>query len=448
MFDPYRIGHQTIKEPPTTFREKLRFLGPGFILSASIVGSGELIATTVLGAKAGFSALWIIILSCLVKVAVQLEFGKHTVLTGETAMQAFSQLPGPKFGRARWAIWTVLVLTIPKVVQIGGILGGTAIVMHMLISGVSIQVWAVICALVVGALIYNGKYNSVEKISLLMMAMFTVLTLTSLFSLRYTSYQFTLTDVVSGLHFHLSADLILFAIGAFGITGVASDEIIAYTYWCIEKGYASYTGPREETPAWRKRAEGWLKVMYLDAVVAMVIYTIVTVAFYLLGAAVLRSRAEIPMGNEVIETLALIYTQSLGNGIKTAYLVGAFFVLFSSLYATLAFWTRLLSDVLGQVGWIDFWNREQRKKTIAALAWVLPIIWATVYLFIELPVIMVLSGGVVGSILLFLVVFAAYQFKYRRHQDYSSGWFYNIAFWVSVVAILAVGVYGLLKVFE
>ena len=37
-----------IKEPPISLSGKLRFLGPGFILSASIVGSGELIATTVL----------------------------------------------------------------------------------------------------------------------------------------------------------------------------------------------------------------------------------------------------------------------------------------------------------------------------------------------------------------------------------------------------------------
>lgn len=89
--DPYIISEETIKEPPVTFFGKLKFLGPGFILSASIVGSGELIATTILGAKAGFAALWIIIVSCLVKVAVQLEFGKHTILTGETAMQAFGK---------------------------------------------------------------------------------------------------------------------------------------------------------------------------------------------------------------------------------------------------------------------------------------------------------------------------------------------------------------------
>src|SRR4030095_15309023 len=62
--DSYVITEKTVKEPPTTFLKRLKFLGPGFILSASIVGSGELIATTALGAKAGFIAFWIIIVSC------------------------------------------------------------------------------------------------------------------------------------------------------------------------------------------------------------------------------------------------------------------------------------------------------------------------------------------------------------------------------------------------
>ncbi len=82
--DNYIITHKSIKEPPVSFGSKLKFLGPGFILSASIVGSGELIATTVLGARAGFTAFWIIIVSCLVKVAIQLEFGKRAVISGET----------------------------------------------------------------------------------------------------------------------------------------------------------------------------------------------------------------------------------------------------------------------------------------------------------------------------------------------------------------------------
>src|SRR6185295_18200318 len=98
------------------------------ILSASIVGSGELIATTVLGAKAGFAALWIILISCLVKVAVQLEFGRHAILTGETAMGSFNKLPGPRFGMRHWSLWVIFLLQLLKIIQLGGMLGSTALV--------------------------------------------------------------------------------------------------------------------------------------------------------------------------------------------------------------------------------------------------------------------------------------------------------------------------------
>ena len=88
--DPYSLDKSKIIEPPQTLGKTLKHLGPGFILSASIVGSGELIATTQLGAKAGFVAMWVILVSCLVKVAVQLEFGKRAIMTGETTFASFN----------------------------------------------------------------------------------------------------------------------------------------------------------------------------------------------------------------------------------------------------------------------------------------------------------------------------------------------------------------------
>lgn len=437
--DPYIISSETIKEPPTTLFDRFRFLGPGFILSASIVGSGELIATTILGAKAGFVALWIIIVSCLAKVAVQLEFGKHAVLTGERCMQAFSLLWGPK----KWSVWTLLVLIGLKVVQLGGMLGGTVVILYMLFPGVPINLWIILTATSVALLIYNGRYSIIEKASLVMIAMFTLLTLASLFSLQFTDYAFSWIDILNQQQIRLSSDIIPYAIGAFGITGVASDEIIAYNYWCLEKGYAAYTGPRDDSPQWKARAEGWIKVMYLDATVAMIIYSIVTIAFYLLGAAVLHQRGEVPHGNEVIETLAVIYTASLGPGIKTAYLVGGFFVLYSSLFATLGAWTRIFPDIFGQLGFFDFNDFTKRKKVIAWLSGIFPACWAVAYFFIKMPVLMVLFGGLIGSFMLFIVMIGAIHFKYGREQLMESGKLYTIAFWISIVSIFAVGIYGL-----
>ena len=61
----------TTVEPPQTLFASLVHLGPGIVLASSIVGSGELIATTTTGAQAGFVLLWLILIGCVIKVAAQ-----------------------------------------------------------------------------------------------------------------------------------------------------------------------------------------------------------------------------------------------------------------------------------------------------------------------------------------------------------------------------------------
>src|SRR4028118_953612 len=124
--DAYHLTPDGIKEPPKGWGPSLRYFGPGLILSASIVGSGELIATTALGAQAGFAILWMVIFSTLVKVAVQVEFARWTISTGQPALTGYNKVP-PRIGPIGWvnALWSVMALT--KILQIGGIVGGVAI---------------------------------------------------------------------------------------------------------------------------------------------------------------------------------------------------------------------------------------------------------------------------------------------------------------------------------
>ena len=60
--DPYQLRPEEVIDSAKTFLDTLKRIGPGMILAASIVGSGELIATTTLGAKVGYAALWIIMM--------------------------------------------------------------------------------------------------------------------------------------------------------------------------------------------------------------------------------------------------------------------------------------------------------------------------------------------------------------------------------------------------
>ncbi len=443
-----QMSPKSPQNPPDSLFKKLGFLGPGFILSASIVGSGELIATTVLGAQGGFVTFWVILVSCLIKVSIQLEFGKNAIVSGQPLMQEFNQLQGPRLSNINWTVWSTFILTLFKILQLGGMLGGAAIVLTLIFPSVSMVFWICLLGLSLSLLIFKNYYHLIEKTSMLMVFGFTVFTIASIIGLFFTPFAFSAADVLSGLSFSLPQEVLFVAIGAFGITGVASDEIIAYTYWCQEKGYAIYTGPNDGSEKWRKRAQGWIKIMYLDAFLAMIIYTLVTAAFYLLGAAILHGQEKLPDGMELISSLAGIYTESLGSGAKYGYLIGAFFALYSSVFATLAYWSRLFPDIFSQIGWIKLGDKKAQEFWVKILAWLLPALWILTFLFVQLPGFMILSGGVVGSVLLLVVVFAAINFRSKnRSLKLLSGWWSEIIFWLSVGAIILVSCYGISKLF-
>ena len=79
-----------VRIAPVDFLGILKQLGPGLIISAVIVGSGELIVTPKLGAAEGFHLLWFIILGCFIKVFVQIELGRFAVSKGLTTLEAMN----------------------------------------------------------------------------------------------------------------------------------------------------------------------------------------------------------------------------------------------------------------------------------------------------------------------------------------------------------------------
>ena len=453
--DPYVLHPARIKEPPTTFLGSLSYIGPGFILSASIVGSGELIATTIVGAKAGFVLMWFIIFSCLVKVAVQLEFGKNAISSGESTMASLDTLPGPRLGKANWSIWTWLVLMAIKMLQLGGIIGGVIIALEQFFPSMSEMPVRVAVTYAVGVsvslLVFQGYYQVIEKASLVMIGAFTIFTLASLIALQGTDFAITSQNFFDGLVPSIPKDtaILLAAIGAFGITGVGGDEIMAYNYWLIEKGYAAYTGPKDESPAWERRAKGWIGVMYWDALLAMVAYTLMTVMFYLLGAAVLHRQGAEPEKGDLIATLGQMYTQTLGPWARSLFIIGAIVVLYSTLFAALAAWTRMFADSFARIGMYKFENQRTRARYIATLAWGFPAIWATIFLFMGNAGLLVILGGATTVIILLMVVYAALWFRYRRLDRRllptmaHDGWL-----WLSSIAIVIVACVSAKGVFE
>ena len=139
-FNPYELRAESVEEPPMTLSTIALRVGPGIILASTIVGSGELIATTVLGAEHGYSLLWLIIVSCVIKIVVQNELGRYTIGTGETSLEAFDRVPGPRLG-ASWVVWAWFLSLALALVAVGGMLGGIAQVVHQIVPSVPIVAW-------------------------------------------------------------------------------------------------------------------------------------------------------------------------------------------------------------------------------------------------------------------------------------------------------------------
>ena len=167
--------------------------------------------------------------------------------------------------------------------------GGTATALKLGGVTIPISILAVMIGAITAVLLVLGRYQLVEKSSIIMVAIFTFTTMVAVGALQFTDFAVTSAQLASGFTFQLPASLIT-AFGASGIIGVGASELIYYPYWCIEKGYAAKVGPDDGSPEWREAAKGWLRVMRIDAWVSFVIYTTATIAFYILGAAILHTR--------------------------------------------------------------------------------------------------------------------------------------------------------------
>jgi len=189
--------------------------------------------------------------------------------------------------------------------------------------------------------------------------------------------------------------------------------MLSYTYWCIEKGYARNTGSCQPGEDWSRRARGWVRVMYIDALLTMVVYTASTICFYLLGAAILHKERLDPMGVTTLSILQGVYTESLGNWAATLFIVGAFFVLFSTTISAVASGSRIISDALCVVGFIDHRDYTARLRFIRITIIVVLILNTYAYFLFEDPPLMLMITGFVAVFMYPAVGLGTIYFRYR-----------------------------------
>lgn len=411
--DPYAYHASDIENPPQNFGGMLRRIGPGMILSASIVGSGELIATTTLGAEVGYVALWVIVISCFIKPCVQSELGRYTIATGKTGLDGFNEVPGPRW-KVNWVVWMWAFMVLMTMFQIGAMFGGVAQVLNQLMPAVSVNMWVPVLAAITLALLLSGGYERVEKLATIKVALFTMLTFMCALLLVAMPQYFQWKQLMEGFEFKLPPQGMASAVAVFGITGVGAAELFMYPYWCVEKGYARFTGPRDGSTGWKSRAHGWVAVMNLDILASMVIYTVATVAFYVLGAGILHSQGLVPAAKDMIPVLSKMYTQTLGGWSLWLFYVGAIATLYGTIFAATAANSRVYADMARLLGYFQADDYESRVRWRNYFVWALIAIPVGLYYWAQSPVLMVKLGGVAQASMLPVIAVGALYLRFRR----------------------------------
>ncbi|MGO4890424.1 Nramp family divalent metal transporter [Anaerobacillus sp. MEB173] len=144
------------------FKELIKRIGPGIILTGVVIGPGAITTAALLGSGFGYSLLWILIPIAFMGISFLLTTYRITLLTGMPSLHAIRHYYGSSAAKV------VGVATFLSCVffTIGNI-SGTGIGMNLLF-GID---WKIGSLLMLGVLVYcyfsKGVYSKVEKISMI-----------------------------------------------------------------------------------------------------------------------------------------------------------------------------------------------------------------------------------------------------------------------------------------
>ena len=255
--------------------------------------------------------LWLILLSCVIKVFVQVELaaaithGKTTpsrlsthsraqtrdvrlswlwlfmMLATQAQIAAMeARRPGAHMAFPRGSAW--VADTAGKIVPECTFLAGSTYPESL----------ATLTGFAAIALLLSGGYKRLEHVTTALVAGVTVITVACVAGLPFTEYPVRWGELKTGFDFVLPATGIALAFSTFGITGVGASELFAYPYPAQARARARARArlcllgraPSDRRPRVGAPGARMVRVMWLDAWFSMIVPTVATVAFTQAGA--------------------------------------------------------------------------------------------------------------------------------------------------------------------
>ena len=399
----------------------LKLAGPGLVVAATGIGSGDVVSATVGGARYGVVLLWAILLGAFFKFVLSEGIARWQLATGTTVIEGWAEhLPAwVKFYFGIYLVlWTIAVSA--------ALTNACGLGLSNLTGGAVPQSWGAVGHSLVGfAFVYFGGYGKFEKLMKVLVGVmgFSILVCAAL---TLSNPGASIRGLVVPVIPPGSGTYVLSLIGGVG----GSVTMLSYNYWMREEGmrgsgYLSYV-------------RGDVGIAYVfTAVFGISIMLIANTAFFLPGVTLTDAQAVPKMAS----TLGTI----LGPFGVWAYSLGFWAAVFASLLGVWQSVPYLYADIYGVMKGLSVQAREEITK-VTSRPYRLGLFFITLVplplAFTGAPLLVIVTYTVIGSL---FVPFLAATLLYLNNrvawtEDVpKNAWATNLLLVAILVLFVAVG---------
>ncbi|MCK0127473.1 Nramp family divalent metal transporter [Erythrobacter sp. F6033] len=150
-------------QAPSKWKTTLALFLPGIFLLGFNIGTGSVTTMATAGANYGMTLLWTVLVSCAATYLMIATYGRYTLVTGETALEAFRKHIHPAVG-----MFFILALGIGVCASVMGVMGIVAEISFewsktFIEGGIDPLFWAAFFCLVAYFIFWSGRTQVFER---------------------------------------------------------------------------------------------------------------------------------------------------------------------------------------------------------------------------------------------------------------------------------------------
>ena len=459
---PGELKEKNLPIPPNLWR----LLGPGMIMLAAALGSGEIYFWPGITMKYGFSLIWPAIIAISLQYVLNTEFARYTIATGETVITGFTRLWKPMG-------WIFLLCTTLPWVWPGWSMGGASAITW--ITGGKPETIAIISLLVIGLSLTTTRvvYKTLESIEkVLVIGVVTFIIFISFFVITKSSMNALGEGLVSlpVIPKDIGTGTLLAALAFCGAGGSLN---LATSNWVRDKGFgmgkyipritSAFSGelvttqksgylfsPTEANQSlWKK----WWSLIQREQFITFYLVGLIGLILLMLISHSLLFGTDLEIGVGFLKEEGLKLNEKIGFISP-----GFFYVLIAAVFFTTAFGlmdhvARISADIINtQIERKKIFNIVlSESKLYFVVLWLMigfGIIVLTVLNIDQPPNLLVIAGslsGIVMFIYSFLILFLNLKSKKSFQKTYKNSDSFNpfkVALWRQIIIIISIVFYG------